>query len=135
MTLSHSSSIPDRGIDAHNRPGVPMEREPRPAGAAHWRVPPRQTADVAVLKRVGLDELTPVFGTAQPPHGLSGVVRRIAYRVPEHRARHWALLLMADRIDVIESRWGKALWVLPIAAILGGFAWRGRTRRRHHFAW
>jgi hypothetical protein len=93
-------------------------------------VQPRQTAEVKVFKRRGLDELTPVFGTAQPPHGLSGVLRRIAYHVPEHRARHWALLLMADRIDVLESRWaGQAFWVVPVAALLGEAARSERKRR------
>jgi hypothetical protein len=45
----------------------------------------------------------PVFGTAQPPRGLSGALRRRAYAIPEHRARHWALLLLADRVDVVET--------------------------------
>jgi hypothetical protein len=46
--------------------------------------------------------LTPVFGTAQPPRGPSGVLRRAAYRIPEHRALHWLLLVVADRVDVAQ---------------------------------
>lgn len=53
-------------------------------------------------KREDLAQLTPVFGTAEPPSGLSGVLRRLAYRIPDHRASHWAALLIADRIDVLE---------------------------------
>src|SRR5690606_24051434 len=60
-------------------------------------------------RRKGLKRLTPVYGTAQPPRGVSGVLRRIAYRIPEHRARHWLLLLFADRVDVLEGRLGEAL--------------------------
>jgi hypothetical protein len=45
-----------------------------------------------------------VFGTAQPPRGLSGVLRRRAYLLPEHHTRHWLWLLLADRIDVLEHR-------------------------------
>lgn len=91
------------------RPGVPRETEPRPAEGSHWTAPDRQTARRGHLHRKGLDRLTPVFGTVQPPRGLSGLVRRIAYRVPEHRARHWMMLLVADRIDVAEGRLGDAL--------------------------
>jgi hypothetical protein len=118
-----------------DRPGVPMETEPRPAEGAHWREPERQRSDVLVLKRAGLAELTPVFGTTLPPRGLSGLLRRAAYRIPEHHARHWALLLLADRIDVLEHRVrepGTARWVVLGAAALGA-VWLGRRalgRRR-----
>ena len=86
------------------RPGVPRETAPRPAEGSHWTAPQRQTARRGHLHREGLDRLTPVFGTANPPRGVSGVVRRLAYRIPEHRARHWALLLAADRADVADSK-------------------------------
>jgi hypothetical protein len=46
---------------------------------------------------------TPVFSTALPPRGLSGALRRLAHRVPDHRATHWLILLLADRIDAVES--------------------------------
>jgi len=91
------------------RPGVPMEAPPHPAPAAYWEVPARQQPRVTVLRRAGLAELTPVFGTAQPPRGASGLLRRVAYRIPEHRARHWILLVVADRVDVLEGRLGRAL--------------------------
>lgn len=87
-----------------NRPGVPMETEPRPDPDAPWTTPPRQESGEEHLKRVGRDDLTPVYGTAQPPAGVSGVMRRMAYRIPEHEARRWLLLLMADRVDVLEHR-------------------------------
>jgi hypothetical protein len=61
-----------------------------------------------------------VFGTAQPARGVSGAIRRVAYRLPEHRAGRWALLLLADRVDVVEHR---AAWLVPAAVALGvGYA-------------
>lgn len=56
--------------------------------------------------RAALEEATPVFGTAQPPRGASGRLRRWAYSIPETRARRWMLLLAADRVDVLEDRIG-----------------------------
>jgi hypothetical protein len=47
------------------------------------------------------------------PRGLSGLVRRAAYRVPEHRTARWALLLAGDRLDVLEHRLGRDLWLVP----------------------
>jgi ferritin-like metal-binding protein YciE len=87
-----------------NRPGVPMEAEPRRDPGAHGETPPRQQSGEEHLRRAGLDEMTPVYGTAQPPGGASGILRRLAYRIPEHEARRWLLLLLADRVDVLEHR-------------------------------
>ena len=101
------ADIPGWGVDGDPsaRPGVPMVSKPRPRGGAHWKQPERQPPpDFPVLKRAELDELTPAFGTAAPPKGLSGVLRRVAYAIPENRVRHVMLLLVADRVDVLESR-------------------------------
>ncbi|MCA9738468.1 MAG: hypothetical protein R3E98_16585 [Gemmatimonadota bacterium] len=100
----------ERGVDAEasQRPGVPMESEVAPAEGAPERIV-HQTSVERHFRRAGLDDLTAVYGTAQPPHGVSGQIRRSAYGIPEHRARHWALLMLADRVDVLESRLGRAL--------------------------
>ncbi|MET0400776.1 MAG: hypothetical protein ABW123_00180 [Cystobacter sp.] len=91
--------------DPKNRPGVPMILEPQVRGGAHWDEPERQQApDVPVLKRESIDQLTPVFSTANPPRGLSGILRGVAYEIPEHHFKHVALLLVADRVDSMESR-------------------------------
>jgi hypothetical protein len=122
-TISLEQPLPIRGagVDAkpERQPGVPMEIEPpRPAGNAHWDEPERQPDPGTVLKRQGLDELTPVFGTAAPPRGLSGLMRRAAYRIPEHHTTHWFALLAADRVDALEYRARKALpFALPAAAL------------------
>ena len=107
------------------RPGVPMETAPQPVGHAHWDRPERMPATPKVLKRAGLDQLTPVYGTAVPPRGASGALRRIAYRVPEHRTTHWLLLLFADRVDALEHGLVRAAAILvPLAALAA------LTRRR-----
>jgi hypothetical protein len=83
-----------------------MEKDPpRHAETAHWNKPEQQPKpDFPIFKRVGLEQLTPVFGTAQPPHGLSGLLRKFAYSLPEHAPTHWAVMLLADRVDVVESK-------------------------------
>jgi hypothetical protein len=90
------------------RPGVPMEAEPELAEGAAVVIR-EQPGAASHLHRAALDRATPVFGTAQPLRGLSGMLRRRAYAIPEHRARHWMLLMGADRVDVLEDRLGSAL--------------------------
>ena len=45
-----------------------------------------------------------MFGTAQPLRGMSGAIRRYAYTFSEGRTAHWLLLIVGDRVDVLESR-------------------------------
>lgn len=99
------------GVDAaaERRPGVPMAAHPRPAAGAHWQRPERQPGSEHHLHHAGIERATPVVGTAQPLRGASGLIRRRAYRIPEHHARHWALLMLADRVDVLEDRLGGSL--------------------------
>jgi hypothetical protein len=124
---------PGHGVDAPPgvRPGVPRERVPADAGAAWWGRPEQQRG-VGALSREGLGAATPVFGTAQPPRGLSGLLRRAAYRIPEHRTARWMLLLAGDRVDVLEHRVARNAWVLPalIAFAAGYRAMAGTLRRR-----
>jgi len=92
-------------LDPKDRPAVPKERFNPGGTGAHWDFPERQ---IETYKRERSPEhkfLTPVFGTSCPPHGLSGQLRRYAYKkYSEGRAAHWLLLLAADRVDVMESR-------------------------------
>ena len=98
---SHAGEpVVGRDIAPHERPGVPMEHEPRPlTPSVRWNEPERMQPVPWVTKRVELDRLTPVYSTALPPRGLSGAIRRIAYNIPESQARHWATILLADRVD------------------------------------
>lgn len=127
------ADIPGWGVDGdpRTRPGVPMLAKPEPRGGAHWKWPESQPApDFEVFKRAELDELTPTFGTAAPPRGLSGVLRRVAYGIPENRTRHVMLLLMADRVDVLESRLlgSPAKSLRTLLGLVGGSWLRGRLR-------
>lgn len=128
-TIESNEPIFGAGFDAREgqRPGVPMEKvPPEPAGNAHWLQPDRMANPGHVLKRAGLDELTPVFGTTVPPRGLSGVMRTAAYRIPDHFTRHWLLLLAADRVDVLEDRLRR---FLPLAVVAGGLYLALRPRK------
>ncbi|MFB1481233.1 hypothetical protein [Corallococcus sp. RDP092CA] len=113
--------------DPANRPGVPMETAPRPLAGARVPIAP-QHAEVPVFKHAGRKQMPPVFGTAQPPKGLSGLLRKAAYAKPDHKPGHWMMLLLADRVDVWEHRLRRSLpWAAPSAAVLAaGLMWRAR---------
>ncbi len=128
--------IPGAGHDAapERRPGVPMETSPEPVGNAHWDRPEPMKPRPGILKRANLEKFTPVFGTAQPIRGVSGALRRLGYSIPEHKVRHWAVLLLADRVDVLESKLGRLLpFVAPLAAVAAFALLRRRPRRRFLF--
>lgn len=103
--------IPGWGVDLdpRDRPAVPRERFDPSATGAHWHFPERQPERWPREKSPEHAQLTPVFGTACPPKGLSGMIRRYAYTLSEGRASHWLLLLAADRVDVLESALESAL--------------------------
>jgi ferritin-like metal-binding protein YciE len=101
--MDHSNTT--HGYDARreNRPGDPMRSGSPAAAGAPQGQPPRQ--DNQPEREVSPNrELTPVYGTAQPTRGLSGAMRRAAYRIPEHVGSRWMLLMAADRVDVLEHR-------------------------------
>lgn len=74
------------GIDIREggRPGVPLVAPERPRAPSSDLEP--QRSEPEPVTRVGLDTSTRVYGTAQPLHGVSGWMRRGAYRLAEHRA-------------------------------------------------
>jgi hypothetical protein len=90
-------------LDPADRPAVPMERTPPRLPNLHWDAPAAQARRVEVLHSSERPGLTPVFGTSTPPSGLSGVMRRVAFRYSENDLRHWLMLLAADRINVGEG--------------------------------
>lgn len=100
------AQIPGWGVDLDpaDRPSVPQEPSEPVATGAHWRMPERQPEKWPRERSIEHQMLTPVFGTACPPKGLSGAIRRYSYRrFSEARAAHWLLLLGADRVDAWES--------------------------------
>jgi hypothetical protein len=90
-------------LDRSNRPAVPMERTPPRLEGVHWSDPPPQDSGIEILKSTEHLRMPPVFGTSVPPKGLSGRMRRRAFRHSENDLRHWLMLLAADRVDVLES--------------------------------
>lgn len=119
-----SQALQNRGTSAVDRnpldrPGVPQESDPpQPLGNAHWLKPDQQVSAAQPVVGQGRP-LTPVYSVANPPRGLSGWVRRAAYRVPDYRPKRWLLLVLADRIDVLESNPGKLARALGGVGLLG----------------
>jgi hypothetical protein len=78
--------IPGWGIDRRieDRPGYPLEQE----------------------RHVAHDTLSglPPYNVTIPLHGLSGVLKRLAYRYPDWKSRRWMLLMLSDRVDKLESK-------------------------------
>jgi hypothetical protein len=118
MTMEETMNLTilDRAVDlpAQRRPGVPAQREPHVVGGAHWATPEQQTPAEGLTVDPQREGLTATFGTGQPPHGLSGALRRAAYRWPDYEARRWAVLLLADRVDAMEDR-ARVLLRSPLA--------------------
>jgi hypothetical protein len=93
-------------LDPADRPShSKLHYAPERTGA-HWRFPDRQPGAEGRERSIEHAFVTPVFGTAQPLHGPSGLIRRLAYRrFSEARLAHWLLLLAGDRVDA----WGSHL--------------------------
>jgi hypothetical protein len=89
-------------LDRKNRPGYPMERTP-PRIDAPLTQPEQQPETVEVLVSRERPHITPLFGSPNPPRGVSGMLRRAAFKETENDIRHWLLLMLADRIDVVEG--------------------------------
>ncbi len=135
--------IPGWGVDLNptDRPAHPRLQYPADTGA-HWDFPDRQPETWPRERSVEHAFLTPVFGTAQPPKGLSGVVRKFAYaRYSEGRLAHWLLLVVGDRIDALEHRLPSFVSTRPDVPATGlrselthgGLrSRRGRSDARHH---
>jgi hypothetical protein len=97
-------AVPGWGVDLDpkDRPSVPKEKFEETG--AHWDVPERQPERWPREKSTEHRFVTPVFGTAQPLRGMSGAIRRYAYTFSEGRTAHWLLLIIGDRVDVLEGR-------------------------------
>jgi hypothetical protein len=108
--------IPGWGVDSNpkDRPSVPrLQYDPHSTGA-HWEFPERQPEKWPRERSIEHEFLTPVFGTSCPPKGLSGVMRKYAYKqYSEARAAHWLLLIAADRVDSLESSLRSLLTARP----------------------
>src|SRR5689334_10245194 len=99
-------NIPGWGIDAdpENEPTYPIKNY---TGDDHARInyerSEQQPETVEILMSNERPVITRVFGTTVPPVGLSGMIRRYAFKHSEDRYRHWIPLILADRINVGEG--------------------------------
>ena len=101
-----TSKIPGWGVDAdpENDPTYPYRDRSKDDGPAmDWQRPPQQETDVEILSSIEHERLPAVFGTSTPPSGLSGLLRRGAFRYSESHWAHWLILMAADRINVVEG--------------------------------
>jgi hypothetical protein len=95
-----------------------MERQPQPW--PNTRFPPERQAGRSAVPKHGRPNkpIPPVFGTSTPLHGLSGAIRTLAYRLPDHYPSHWMLMMVGDRLDSAETRIQRYLpLALPVAAL------------------
>ena len=107
--------IPGWGVDLNpaDRPSYPKLQYPADSGA-RWSFPERQPGAEGRERSVEHAFVTPVFGTAQPLHGLSGAIRRLAYeRYSEGRLGHWLLLIAGDRVEASGSHLRSFLTLRP----------------------
>jgi hypothetical protein len=105
-TAKDYSHIKGWGIDADpkNDPTYPMRRRENEEEKGYtWERPPQQPVDLEVLHSIERPNVSAVFGTASPPMGLSGMLRRFAFRYSENHYGHWLPLLLADRVNVVEG--------------------------------
>jgi hypothetical protein len=107
--------IPGWGVDLDpkDRPSVPKLQFQEDFTGAHWEFPERQPEKYPRERSPEHGMLTPVFGTAQPPSGIAGAIRRYAYTYSEGRTAHWLLLVAADRVDAWEHHLKSLLTLRP----------------------
>ena len=99
-------NIPGWGIDANteNDPTYPMKhRTGDDHKRIHYEKPQQQPVNVEILQSIERPAISRVFGTSTPPSGLSGMIRRYAYRYSESTYMHWVPLVLADRVDVVQG--------------------------------
>ena len=129
-------------LDPADRPShSKLHYAPERTGA-HWRFPDRQPGAEGRERSIEHAFVTPVFGTAQPLHGPSGLIRRLAYRrFSEARLAHWLLLIAGDRVDACGSHLRSFASLRPDNPVTetgvlselsaGGTSRSGRSDRRH----
>src|SRR5688572_3912021 len=108
--------IPGWGVDLDpkDRPSVPKLQFQEDLTGAHWEFPDRQPEKWPRERSIEHRFLTPVFGTAQPPRGLAGAMRKLSYaKFSEGRAAHWLLLIAADRVDAAGAHLRSLLTLHP----------------------
>jgi hypothetical protein len=105
-TAQDFAHIPGWGIDAdpRNEPTYPMrQRNGQEHEGYTWQRPAQQVPDREILHSTERPNLSAVTGNSVPPSGLSGMIRRFAFKYSENEYLHWLPLLMADKVNVVEG--------------------------------
>jgi hypothetical protein len=100
------SQVNGWGVDINpkNDPTYPIKTRNNSEHKGYsWLRPTQQTATVEILHSNERPNITSVFGTSTPPAGLSGALRRYAFRFSESSYGHWLPLMAADRVGVAEG--------------------------------
>jgi hypothetical protein len=100
------SQVKGWGIDANpkNDPTYPMKSRNNGEHKGYsWQRPTQQPVNIEILHSNERPHVTSVFGTSTPPAGLSGVLRRFAFKYSESSYGHWLPLMAADRVGVAEG--------------------------------
>lgn len=100
------SHIKGWGVDANpdNDPTYPMKKHTDDEHDGYkWERPPQQPINTEVLHSNERPNVTAVYGTSAPPSGLSGMIRRLAFKYGEGSYGHWLPLLLADRVNSVEG--------------------------------
>jgi hypothetical protein len=100
------SHIKGWGIDRDpkNDPTYPIKsRTDEEIRGYTWERPEQQPVNIEVLKSVERPNIPAVFGTSVPPSGLSGAIRRFAFKYSESSYGRWLPLVLADRIGIFEG--------------------------------
>jgi len=105
LAADETSKLPGWGVDANreNNPAYPMKKRTDGEHAVAWERPTLQESEVEVLQSNERPSLSAVYGTSTPPSGLSGMIRRAAFKYSESSYGHWLPLMLADRINVVEG--------------------------------
>ncbi len=104
--VNDPAQITGWGVDADpdNDPTYPMrDRSHEDKGGMNWTRPPLQHPDVEILQSIEHKRLPASVGTSTPPRGLSGAIRRAAFKYSESQWAHWLMLIFADRVNVVEG--------------------------------
>lgn len=106
-TVKDPKQLPGWGIDAdpENDPTYPMRHRMNVAQDPDSKHRPSslQPVEVELLKSIERPNVSAVYGESSPPRGLSGMIRRFAFKYSESHYGHWLPLLLADRVDVVEG--------------------------------
>jgi hypothetical protein len=94
------------GVDADpkNDPTYPIkQRNNGEHNGYTWERPRQQPVSVEVLHSNERPNVSAAFGTSTPPSGVSGMLRRFAFKYSESSYGHWLPLMLADRVGVVEG--------------------------------